>query len=192
MANSMRGSRYQEGQALVETLILSGALLTVLLASLPQLEDALTRQQMHLDSARARLWQPVELSNDKPTELSVSKDYLLASSIRGVINPLTRLTSLQLPFENLYSSTIGPPDSDVKLVRLADDWSANRSQALVAEPAKLIPLGYLNNLGIRRVQNLAEWLPNTRELAADQLRLGFVNDQVVPQHALCQERQPCR
>lgn len=192
MANSMRSHRCQKGQALVEMLILSGALLTVLLASLPQLKDALTKQQMYLDSARARLWQPIPLSTDKSAELSASKDYLLASSIRGVINPLTRLTSLQLPFENLYSSTIGPPDSDVKFVRLADDWSANRSLALVDEPAKLIPLGYLNNLGIRKVQNVAGWLPNTRELAADQLRLGFVNDQVVPQHALCQERYSCR
>lgn len=134
MANSMRSHRCQKGQALVEMLILSGALLTVLLASLPQLKDALTKQQMYLDSARARLWQPIPLSTDKSAELSASKDYLLASSIRGVINPLTRLTSLQLPFENLYSSTIGPPDSDVKFVRLADDWSANRSLALVDEP----------------------------------------------------------
>ncbi|SMQ64074.1 hypothetical protein SAMN06297229_0957 [Pseudidiomarina planktonica] len=177
---------------MVEMLILTSTLLTVFIASVPFLSHALTINQLNMDSARARLWQPVLLSSDSDNELRVTSNYQLSTTVGQVLRPLTRLTSLQLPFENLYSTKIGSGDNAKLLVRLFDDWSASVPQGLVTEPAKLIPLGYLNNAGIRSVQNIAGWLPNTRELASDQLQLGYVNDQVVPQHALCGAPQSCR
>jgi len=195
-----RARYHQRGQALVELLLIVSSLLTVFLVALPSLSTAVATRHHSIDHFRSVLLQPVMQPGiaDRDVQRSLlraTSDYQLARTVAPVLRPLTGLTGLNLPFENLYQTqAVADPKNHTDMPKLAilrDSWSVSSAEHLRADPAALVPTAYMQRVGIQYLQEILSWLPNAREFAPSQLKLGHVDDEVVPEKSLCKGRWLC-
>lgn len=102
---------------------------------------------------------------------------------------LTALTPAVLSSTNVARQNVSKQSEQqlpwLSYLRLADGWAPRSLNDLVNRPKALTTTHHLHNLGFQNLQALVGILPFAREFSGDQLKLGFVNADVVPKGALC-------
>ncbi|EKE82766.1 hypothetical protein [Idiomarina xiamenensis] len=172
-----------QGQAIVHSLLLLPLLAALLLA---------TKQLHQIATAKQQQWQHYR-QQLRRLDLGLVKgddDYRLAHSTQGALRPLREWFELPIDFQRQYRYASN--DQERAWYRWLDSWSA-RSDAEGLQVAKRLTLtGQASRLlPIEQPLRWLSWLPLAREISPDSLRLGYVDDEVVPDTSLCQQA-PCR
>lgn len=200
------------GQALVELALLISVMGAVLFWAIPEIHSRLqyryAGQQLlalHLQQAPLReqanlaLWDVDDYYNEIGLDISAayelestsSDSYAFAQTMKPLWSLLTWQSGFSLPLNNLYAARLVVKEegaetaSWLSYLRLSDGWAPKHLHELIGRPQALTSSHYLRQIGFEQVQSLVSILPFAREFAPSQLRLGFVNPDVVPNHALC-------
>ncbi|RUO21241.1 hypothetical protein CWE08_06575 [Aliidiomarina iranensis] len=208
-------SKRSFGQAMVEFTLLISVLGMILLWALPELKGRLDKRyeaqqllSLHLQQVPLREhaglehWQiddyqrefNLEIGKEYQLTTAVSDDYAFAKGIRPLWKLLDWQEDFSLPLNTLHSAILQPKGDDsghppwLSYLRLSDGWAPRHLQDLIGRPQALTTSQYVKNLGFEHVQLLVSILPFAREFSPKQLRLGFVDADVVPSNALCEPR----
>lgn len=200
------------GQALIEFALLISVLGILLLWGIPELYERLQHRYagqqllaLHLQQAPLREQVGIELWDiqdyEDTFELQIGEGYTLESRLSDDyafaqgIQPLWRLLDWQdgfsLPLKTLYSVSLkySAEESEgspwLSYLRLSDGWAPKHLHELIGRPQALTTSHYLQQIGFGHVQSLVSILPFAREFAPTQLRLGFVDIDVVPNGSVC-------
>lgn len=197
------------GQALLEMTLAISLLALVTLYGVPLLDkslqqrwqgqqllpiilaDAPIRAQAQLPPLTLSEYQEsfeIPLEEDYQFELGQSRTYPFAQAIQPIWQLLSWQSNFSLATDNLATATLQHPSSDqpwLRYSRLHHTWAPRSLAELSSRPQALTSSSYLNQLGFQHIQPLLALLPFAREFAPQQLRLGHLDYDVVPAHALC-------
>lgn len=97
---------------------------------------------------------------------------------------------LAMSNDNLWDVEVASFGSSlwIRYLRLRDDWSPQQVNDLRRRPALLTGTHLFDNHWVETLQQALSMLPMARELRANQLRFGYVDEDVVPADALCSVR----
>lgn len=155
------------------------------------LADAPIRASAQLPSLTLSEYQEtfeIPFDDDYQLELSQSRAYPFAQAIQPIWQLLSWQSNFSLATDNLASVSLTHPSSDqpwLRYSRLHHAWAPRSLAELSSRPQALTSSSYLNQLGFQHIQPLLALLPFAREFAPQQLRLGHLNYDVVPAHAVC-------
>ncbi len=180
----MKLRKKQQGQGMVELLLLTSLLGVTFWLSVSQLNHALNEQHEQLDSIRADMFQPVP----QPTWQRHPGDQF-SQQVGRVLRPMQQYTQLNVALDNLYS--VGSDHHQYSLARLVDGWQAQHAGDLIKLPQALTLSHYVEQLGLGHVLNFVGYLPIAKELTKEQLQLGKVAPDVTPFELRCRA-EPCR
>lgn len=202
------------GQALIELTLLISVLGMLLLWAIPELYERLQQRYagqqilaMHMQQAPLRDYAGIEhwdiQDYEDKFELQIGEGYKLESNLSDSyafaagMRPLWRLLDWQsgfsLPLKTLYSASLqyvseeSEPLPWLSYLRLSDGWAPKHLHELIGRPQALTTSHYLQQIGFNHVQSLVSILPFAREFAPSQLRLGFVDIDVVPNGSVCMD-----
>ncbi|RUO43911.1 hypothetical protein CWE15_01630 [Aliidiomarina taiwanensis] len=153
--------------------------------------DSLGMEQLDLEMVQQRY--QYQSRAVPSSQLSITDDYGLGSKVASLWETLKLADGLTMPLRNMYSLTLSQPEQEIawmNFVRLADDWSPSQPEDLTGRPRRLTTTSLLEGIDIATLQAVTAKLPMAKELHPDQLIFGYVNEDVVPEGALC-EGQAC-
>lgn len=198
-----------QGQALVELSLMVALLGLFLIWAIPTLHTALliraeSQEQAALILAQAswreqqgleplgftRLYEEYAYPKRQAPqlELTVSDHYGVAKYLASTWEWMLGAGQFEMKMKNLYQLRLtqaGEEREWLRLVKLADDWSPKQVQQLSSRPQALTTSSLLESLGVPYLQNTLAILPFAQELHSSQLKLGYINVDVVPESALC-------
>lgn len=160
-------------------------LLPIVLADAP-LRDSAQLQPLTLSEYQETFEIPID--GDYQLELSQSRAYPFARAIQPIWQLFSWQSNFSLKTDNLVTATLQHQGSEqpwLRFSRLHQAWAPRSLAELSSRPQALTSSHYLNQLGFEQIQPLLALLPFAREFAPQQLRLGHIDTDVVPAHALC-------
>ncbi len=206
------------GQALIELALLVSVLGAVLLWAIPELHQRLQQRYagqqllaLHLQQSPLREQvglEPWELEHYQTElglsigegytlEMSKTDDYSFAQGMQPLWSLLDWQDGFSLPLKNLHAASLVASEDDsasmpwLSYLRLSDGWAPKHLHELIGRPQALTTSHYLQQIGFEHVQSLVAVLPFAREFAPSQLRLGFVDVDVVPSGAVSVNTNSC-
>lgn len=174
----MRHKYSQCGQVVVEAAI-SLALLIVVLLGWQQLWPLTEQQHQQLTTNRQALWARDSIEHP----ITVSKNYSGARYSANVLQVITSMTELELPYKT-YRRIHGSDRNQYPMGRVTDGWSATSKERLASQPRSLVATSLLAADTAKDIQDVLGGLPFAEELASDQLIFGHIDTDVVPKKAL--------
>ena len=163
------------GHVLVESLIVAGLWVLLVLSIADQLLPAVKTSETTLAQQRHRIFSEPEDSE----LLQRSSDYTSAQVSHRVLGPLDKLVKNELDIDNFVQ-----PEQETSLwpmAQIRNDWSARDDAALRDRPAgwvinRVLDMGWLN-----AVRDIIAILPFAREFSSDSLIWGHIDDEIVPE-----------
>ena len=200
------------GQALVELTLFFSVLGLLFMWGIPELQQRLQerfhglqilalhlqqqplREQVGLPSLTLAAYQEhfnLAISADYQLQAKRNAEYPVASVLQPIMGLFDWQEGFSLPLDTLYHGHLAlaaEPAPWLGYVRLTDGWAPRSLHDLVGRPQALTTGHYLHQFGFRYVQDVVSILPFAREFSREHLRLGFIQEDVVPTGALCSEQ----
>lgn len=116
----------------------------------------------------------------------ISNDYPSANIFNGIGTALGLNADEKFPLENELNVSVATEhhDSWFHYVVVEDSWYPRKKESLTERPQMFLSTNYVAKLPIEMVQEWVSILPFAQEFGPQSLRLGWVDPDVVPKHAL--------
>ncbi len=163
------------GHVLVESLIVAGLWVILLLSLADVLLPAVNSSETELVQQRHRIFtDPLDSQN-----LIRSSDYASAKVSHRLLGPLDKLVKNDLQVNNLVKTKQETPLW--VMAQLRNGWAAREDAELRDRPAGWVLNRVLDMTWLNAVRDIVAILPFAREFSSSSLIWGHIDDEVVPE-----------